>query len=74
MAENNISQFRQELDFRRTNKEDNLSCSSCTLAENMREQPKATKLVYSPKVPSKKVGKSDENGKTKSLPKDTKVL
>jgi hypothetical protein len=75
MAEINISHFRQESDCGRTKREDNLSCSSSTLAENMREQPKATKLVYSPRRPTKNSGKSDENSKiSKSLLKETKVF
>ncbi len=74
MAENSASHFRQELDFGGTKQDDNVSCSSSTLAENMREQPKATKLVYSPRRPAKNVGKSNENGKSKSLLKETKVF
>ena len=74
MAENNNSQFRRELDFKRTRREDNLSCLSSTLAENMREQPKVSKLVYSPRRTSKKVGKSDENSKSKKQLKETKVF
>ncbi|CAB3995731.1 Geminin [Paramuricea clavata] len=74
MAEINISHFRQESDCGRTKREDNLSYSSSTLAENMREQPKATKLVHSPRMPAKNSGNSDENSKiSKSLSKETKA-
>ncbi|XP_028406327.1 uncharacterized protein LOC114528812 [Dendronephthya gigantea] len=76
MADETFSRFQQAVEVQRTKKEDKLSCSTSTLTENMREQPKATKLVYSPRRHTKAVGKSDENGKSsksKSLVKDTKT-
>ena len=72
MADETFLYFQQAVDVCGSKKEDKLPCPNSTLAENMREQPKATKLVYSPKRPTKTVGKSDENGK--SLVKDTKVF
>lgn len=74
MAENNISHFQQQLDFRRARTEAIISFSNSTVSGKMREQPKATKLIFSPKTTAKNVGKSNENSKSKSVLRESKVL
>ena len=73
MAENNVSHFQQEIDSRRTKNRENVPCSTTIFEGNMRDQTKATRLVFSPKTRAKNVGKSDENGKPKSFLKESKV-
>ena len=74
MAENSISHFQQQLDLRRTRTKERISFSNSTVSGNMREQPKATKLIFSPKTTAKNAGKSNENSKSKSALRESKVL
>ena len=71
MAENKGSHFEQQLG--RPKVEEKISLSRSTVAGNMRDQPKATKLIFSPKTTAKNVGKSDENSKSKSVLRESKV-
>lgn len=73
MAENKGSHFEQQLGFGRPKVEEKISLSRSTVAGNMRDQPKATKLIFSPKTAAKNVGKSDENSKSKSVLRESKV-